>query len=103
MGRGRLAKGEEERRTPDITHFPCALRGAGAGSQPLPWGLADREGCLQPLRLHMWQGSSTPWEHASGPSHPQMPCTLGATVVEDFKVCSWPESLGASMQKDKTN
>ena len=32
MGRGRLAKGEEERRTPDITHFPCALRGAGAGS-----------------------------------------------------------------------
>ena len=44
MGRGRLAKGEEERRTPDITHFPCALRGAGAGSPATslgpgwPWG-----------------------------------------------------------------
>lgn len=33
----------------------------------------------------------------------KMPCTLSVTVIGDFKVCPWPESLGASMQKDKTN
>ena len=33
----------------------------------------------------------------------KMPCTLGVTVIGDFKVCPWPESPGASMQKDKTN
>lgn len=32
MGRGRLAKSKEERRTPAIAHFPSALRGAGGGS-----------------------------------------------------------------------